>query len=646
VTARAIAVVGSGPRGMMVIERLAARLGEAAEAAGSDGSAVEPVELYFIDETEVGAGRIYRTDQPHWYLMNTVAGQCSAFSGVPDAGPHRAGAGPSFTEWWSVAHPENFVGDDGYAPRCMYGKYLRYVLDRAEANLPAHVRLTRIERRVERLDRLDGGYLLELVDGERIRVDRVVLTTGHAARVRVVADQAAPALFAERFPNLRYIGGDSPADMPLDEIGAGAAVGIVGLGLSFYDVMAALTLGRGGTFEESADGTLRYRASGREPVLYAGSRSGMPLPARGRNQKPPTYSYRPVLFRPDNVRRAAPGPSLDFMADVLPWLLAEVDLVFHGTRIRQAHGDEAQARFVLDVVEAAQLQNPRPKAPPVAAIAAAHGDDLPPRPDLDELARPFAGLSFIDPGQFKIALAEAISADLAVAASGNVDAPLKAALDVLRDTRWVIRELVDFSGLDPVSHQRDFLGWYVPRSSFLAAGPPIDRLRQVLALTAAGVLNIVGPETEYGCDEEAGRYVISSPRVAGSAVHADVLIDARIPDPDLGRDLSPLTSGLREAGVWTQYVNGSGPRAFHTGGVAVTGSPFHPIGRDGEPEAGLYVLGIPTEHTRWFMQVGSSRPGMWSDFVRDADDVAADALESEIDDERAGAIPALAGAGE
>jgi uncharacterized NAD(P)/FAD-binding protein YdhS len=641
-TGRAIAVVGSGPRGMMVIERLAARLGEAAAA----DSAPDPVELYFIDETEVGAGRIYRTDQADWYLMNTVAGQCSAFSGIPDGGAHRAGAGPSFTEWWSVAHPENFVGDDGYAPRRMYGKYLRYVLDRTEANLPAHVRLTRIERRVTRLDRIDGGYLLELADGERLRLDRVVLTTGHAAQVKVVADQAAAALFTERFPNLRYIGGDSPADMPLDEIGAGVPVGVVGLGLSFYDVMAALTLGRGGTFEESADGGLRYLPSGREPVIYAGSRSGMPLPARGRNQKPPTYSYRPVLFRPDHVRRAAPGLPLDFTADVLPWLLAEVDLVYYGTRIRQAYGEKAQARFVAEVTEAAQLRSQTPKAPVVAAIATAHGDDLPPRPELDELARPFAGLSFADPAEFDAALTEAVRADLEIAASGNVDAPLKAALDVLRDTRWAIRELVDFGGLDPVSHRRDFLGWYVPRSSFLAAGPPIDRLRQVLALTAAGVLRIVGPETEYGCDEEAGRFLISSPRVAGSAVHADVLIDARIPEPDLGRDLSPLTSGLREAGVWTRYVNGTGPQAFATGGVAVTASPFHPIGRDGEPETGLYVLGIPTEHTRWFMQVGSSRPGTWSDFVRDADDVAADALESEIDGERAGAIPALAGAGE
>jgi methylaspartate mutase epsilon subunit len=40
----------------------------------------------------------------------------------------------------------------------------------------------------------------------------------------------------------------------------------------------------------------------------------------------------------------------------------------------------------------------------------------------------------------------------------------------------------------------------------------------------------------------------------------------------------------------------------------------------------MYVLGIPTEHTRWFTQVGSGRPGAWGEFTCDADAIAADAL--------------------
>ena len=131
------------------------------------------------------------------------------------------------------------------------------------------------------------------------------------------------------------------------------------------------------------------------------------------------------------------------------------------------------------------------------------------------------------------------------------------------------------------------------------------------------MLRIVGPAAVLAGDPESGRFVISSPQVAGSQVAVDTVVDARVPVPDLAADPSPLTVRLRERGIWTGFVNGDGsPSAFATGGVAVTTSPFHPIDRAGIPDTGLYVLGIPTEHTRYFMQGGSSRPQFWTDFVR------------------------------
>ncbi len=131
----------------------------------------------------------------------------------------------------------------------------------------------------------------------------------------------------------------------------------------------------------------------------------------------------------------------------------------------------------------------------------------------------------------------------------------------------------------------------------------------------------------FAPDPDADRFVVSSPQVAGAREHVDVVIDARVPDPNLARDRSPLARRLRERGIWTGYVNGEGPEAFATGGVAVTTSPYHPIGRNGLPDEGLYVVGIPTEHTRWFMQVGSNRPGLWGDFVHDGDAIAAHVLK-------------------
>ncbi|MFH9075239.1 FAD/NAD(P)-binding protein [Streptomyces alboflavus] len=606
-----VAVVGSGPRGLSVVERLAARLLAAPPA--------HPVDIHLIDSVQVGCGRVWRTDQPEWFLMNTVAGEVSAYSGPQDGGPHRPGAGPSLAEWWSSADA-NCPGPHGYAPRAVHGRYMLYVLSTIEATLPAGVRLHRTTAAVADLERAADGYRLTFSDGTRLDADRVVLTTGHT-RPRLTGAQRELAEFAAARPRLSYIRGDSTADMPLDRIPAGSAVGILGLGLSFYDVMAALTLGRGGAFRDDGIGGLVYEPSGDEPLLVAGSRSAMPLPARGRNQKDANHRYTPVLFTADQVRRARPHGPYDFRADIVPWLLAEVELVYYATELRHRAGERAAREFTAEVARAAESGPPKP-----AAAADRYGvGDLPPL-DLDRLARPFAGRTFAGPEEFSKALLSAVEDDLAHAELGNVDSPLKAALDVLRDTRALIREFVDFGGLLPASHRDDFIGWYNPRSSFLAAGPPRVRLRQVAALVSAGTLRVVGPDTRFTGDAATGRFLCSSPYVTDSHVRVDTVIDARVPSPDLHRDPSPLTRRLVERGLWTSFRNGTGADAFDTGGVAVTGSPFHPMDSSGAPDEGLYVLGIPTEHTRWFMQAGSSRPGFWTDFVRDADAIAAHAL--------------------
>ncbi|HDX9494934.1 TPA: hypothetical protein ROX80_005822 [Bacillus thuringiensis] len=76
------------------------------------------------------------------------------------------------------------------------------------------------------------------------------------------------------------------------------------------------------------------------------------------------------------------------------------------------------------------------------------------------------------------------------------------------------------------------------------------------------------------------------------------------------------------------FINKKNGVEFETGGVNVTTSPFHPIRANGTVAENLYVLGIPTEHIRWFMQSGSSRPHKWIDFMIDADAIATDICSS------------------
>ncbi|MFE9068504.1 FAD/NAD(P)-binding protein [Streptomyces violaceusniger] len=607
-----IAVVGSGPRGLMVIERLAARLAQE--------PAERPVELYLIDEVEVGCGRIYRTDQPEWLLMNTPVGLITAFSGPPDEGPVRAGAGPSFAQWWSAAGPAGYPGSEGYAPRAVYGRYLRFALDAVTRGLPPRAQLRRVNGSVVDLEPTENGYRLTLADGTRWEPNRVVLVTGHP-RPPAEEPRTGLARFAVRHPGLRHIKGDSPADMRLESLPAGAAVGVLGLGLSFFDIMAACTIGRGGRFTEGADGYLVYRPSGAEPILVAGSRGGLPLMAKGDNNRPPGFTYRPSLFTPQRVRDHASGPLLDFSADVLPWLTAELGLVYYATALRNFRGAQAATAFTDEVV-----RSTADRVPDIRSTAARHGlADMPPV-DLESLARPFAGLDFNDPKEFDDHLVEVLRTGVREAERGNLDSPLMAALDVVRDTRWVVRECVDFGALRPAAHRDDFLGRFIPYSNVLLAGPPPARIRQLLALMAHGLVRVVGPEVHAVGDRGSGRFAMSSPRVAGSRTLVDIVVDARVPGTDLDRDPAPLTRNLRSRGLWTEFVNRDADDTFATGGVAITPAPFHPVDRDGVPDTGLYVLGIPTENTRWFTQVGFARPGPWGDFVRDADAIAAHAL--------------------
>ncbi|WP_170063518.1 FAD/NAD(P)-binding protein [Rathayibacter tritici] len=610
-----VVIVGSGPRGLSVLERVAAR------------ALIDPpegrIEIDLIDSVAVGTGRVWKVDQPKCFLMNTPAGEVSAFSGRPDGGPPRPGAGPSLAEWLDLSQP-GASHDLTYAPRAAHGEYMQFVLTAIERHLPDTVGLRRLKDEVTDLESCGSGYAVSLRSGTRLRADRVVLTTGHG-RPTPTGDHRTYSAYADTRTPVRYFRGDSPADMPLASIPPGSTVGVIGLGLTFYDVMAALTEGRGGRFHVTDDGSYDYIPSGDEPVLVAGSRSSLPVLGRGKNQKDADFRYSPRLFRPEKVLSRSSTP-LSFTKDVWPWLHAEMQLVYYETAIRRDAGADAARSFVSSTVATLDVDD----TSRISRFAERFGiADLPPL-DLDLLTRPFRGRQFPTSEAFTSALTRVIRSDISHSVQGNVDSPLKAALEVLRDSRASIRGLVDFGGLTPRSHRDEFLAWFAPRASFLAAGPPVHRVRQVLALIEAGSLTIVGPDVRVRVSKDSPGFVMDSPHVCSPPSRVSMLIDARIPTPNVSSDTSTLTRSLLSRGVITSFINCAGSDSFDTGGVAVSRSPYHPIGSTGSADRGIYVLGIPTEHTRWFMQAGSSRPGFWTDFVRDADAIAADVLGAAL----------------
>jgi methylaspartate mutase epsilon subunit len=163
-------------------------------------------------------------------------------------------------------------------------------------------------------------------------------------------------------------------------------------------------------------------------------------------------------------------------------------------------------------------------------------------------------------------------------------------------------------------------------AAVISTGPPARRSEQFLALLAAGVLQPVGPAARFRADAGLGCFTVESGQVSDSRVQLDALVDARVPGTDLRTDRDPLIRGLLADGMIRTFVNSWAGGAFDTGGMATTDSPFHPVRADGSVERTMHVIGIPSEHTRWFTQVGSGRPGPWGAFTRDADAIAASLL--------------------
>ena len=90
----AIAIVGAGPRGAGLLERVAASVVELLPQAGATA-----LDVHLIDPFPAGAGRIWRHDQSPLLAMNSMAADVTMFT---DASVHCEGPivpGPSLWDW-------------------------------------------------------------------------------------------------------------------------------------------------------------------------------------------------------------------------------------------------------------------------------------------------------------------------------------------------------------------------------------------------------------------------------------------------------------------------------------------------------------------------------------------------------------------
>ncbi|MFC8490597.1 FAD/NAD(P)-binding protein [Streptomyces sp. NPDC057235] len=626
-----LCVIGAGPRGLSVLERICANERVAPRHAA--------VTVHVVDPYPAGAGRVWRTDQPRHLLMNTVASQVTVYTdeSVDVAGPIETG--PSLYEWArALAHGAGrddvedpireeaaALGPDSYPTRALYGAYLCEAFDRVVARAPGHVTV-----RVHRCLALSlddavvpgGPQRVWLEDGTVLDgLDAVISAQGHVeARPSREEDDTARA--AERH-GLRYLRPANPADVDLTGVAPGSAVVLRGLGLNFFDYTALFTTGRGGRFVRDATDSLVYVPSGDEPRLYAGSRRGVPYSARGENQKGAHGRYMPRLLTEQMIkqlRKESGDRGLDFRRQLWPLIAKEVESVYYGALIATL-GRAGERAALTDAYLAASGPGEE------AGVLDRHAVPGELRWDWDRVARPYDRAAFADRTAFRAWLLRHLADDLASARQGNVDGPVKAALDVLRDLRNEIRLAVDHRGLDGASHRDDLDGWYTPLNAFLSIGPPPSRIEEMRALMEAGVLDVLGPRLRVELDGAGPEpaFTAWSDAVPGPVVRATTLVEARLPEHDLRRTADPLLRRLLAVGQARPHRVPSASGDHETGGLAVTDRPYRVVDLRGAAHPRRFAYGVPTEGVHWVTAAGI-RPGVDSVTLGDSDAIARAAL--------------------
>jgi hypothetical protein len=535
--------VGGGPRTVGLIERIAANAGLVPP---------RPLDIHVVDPYPAGGGRIWRGDQSELLWMNSITRDTTVFTdqSVTCTGP--IVPGPALDEWITgpgravliehgLAEEADRLGPNDFASRRVQSHYLRWAFDRAVAALPAGTRVIEHRTRALAVDQdANGRQRIRLADGTRLAADVLVLAQGFLDR-ELSPDEGRLTAAAGRH-GLTYLPPGYTADLDLSDLRAGEPVLVRGFGLAFIDLMVLVTQGRGGRFEEHADGRLSYRPSGREPVLFVGSRRGVPYHAKIGYAVPGSVPVAPEYFTAEAVTAMAGsvGGPLDFRATVWP-LMAKELVAAHYRRLFAAHPDRvlipwAQFRAGLDSASVT--------GDAFARLVDRAVPKIQDRFELPSIDRPLSGRFFGSRADLTDAVVEYVESDLRRRADPDFSADA-AVFDALLTVHGVLNVLITRGLIAPADRIRFVEGDFHSFFSFLASGPPPRRLAELLALHQAGLVEFAGPELEVSVAD--GRFVGRSPAVPGP-IRARALVDARLPRPDVRAAADPVIQGLLARG--------------------------------------------------------------------------------------------------
>lgn len=428
-------------------------------------------------------------------------------------------------------------------------------------------------------------------DNSHYRADFMFITTGHGKNIFSLSDWWLQQFVSDcKIKNHRtgYYSTPYPLDQ-LDDITPDSRVLVQGLGLAAYDVLSQLTYGRGGKFTEN-DGQLRYNSSGLEPNIAFFSRQSLPFGGRGINQKGASGQYKPhfltkqaieeLRFQTHKIKGIA---KLDFKTQILPLLIKEMCYVYRSTRIGQwlnpiTYGVTSEDEQYIQLV-----------------------------------LYPHKNISFSSIDDYPEFFIRHLDGDILASLEGNVNSPVKAATDVLRDLRDILRDAVDFGGLTGTSH-KEFVEHYNPIFNRIFVGPPARRNQELKALIDAGIVTLAGgPLSKLLPDGAGAQFKVQSTFAnTNSSIYGGVLIKAKVDSFSLLLDQSVFMRNLLSKGILRPFIN----QGYHPGGID-RDVHQHPLYINGQIQNKLWVLGNPVEGPNFYTYV-LPRPQVNSRAIRDA----------------------------
>jgi len=570
-----VAVLGAGPRGVGWLERFVENLraGELGRAAAQGG-----IRVVLVEPFQPGPGRLWRYDQSPLLKLNSLAADVTMFTDSSCTVDGPVAPGPSLAEWAEQVRRGELdveiadagvraelaaLGPTSFPTRRLQSFYLDWFHRRTLSRLPASVTVE--WRRTQAVSVADEGgrQLVGLADGDTIAADAVLYALGHNGSA-LGGEHEVLDRFA-RAHDAYYLAPAFTADADLDGLPARQDVIVRGMGLAAIDLVVLLSLGRGGRFEPAAEasGGLRYVPSGREPRLHLGSRRGVPYHSKVTSQL--VAPRAELRFFTREIAAALGARGADFGAEVWPLIAREA---LHGYYHELFLGHPERVRMPWDTF-LARFADLDPWSDELRVLVAEAVIDPADALDLAAFDRPLAGAAFPDRHELQRHLIDYIADDV----HRRTAAEHSATLGFFTSLLFAFFALGG-SGIEAPP-------WFKAFFSYVASGPPVHRLEELLALAEAGVVQFLGAELEVRADADTGLFCASSPSAPGELA-SSYLVDAWLPEEAAHVSENPA---LRDA------VRGRAGEESVAALLAVHPEDSRLVGPDGEPHPARFAIG-------------------------------------------------------